>query len=86
MGLWGTEGRNQDGRSVGEHTFTPYSRQTFRAGLEVIPHPSAYVTRDLYYEIGSYREDLGTGADQEFFLRACMVAEPAQIPGVLAIF
>ena len=82
----GIEGRAPDGRLLGEHTFTPFSKRIFRTGLEVIPHPSAYVTRDFYDEIGLYRDDLGTGADQEFFLRASIVAEPGQIPGILAIF
>lgn len=82
----GIESRTQEGRALGEHTFAPYSARVFRSGLEVIPHPSAYVTRDFYYEVGLYREDLGTSADQEFFLRASVVAEPGQIPGVLSVF
>lgn len=82
----GIESRAQDGGAMGEYTFTPFSMWTFRAGLEIIPHPSAYVTRDLYSEVGLYRDDLGTGADQEFFLRASVVAEPGQIPGILAVF
>jgi hypothetical protein len=54
--------------------------------MDVVPHPSAVVTRELYEQIGAYREDLGTAADQEFFLRASVVAEPAPIPGMLAAF
>jgi hypothetical protein len=44
------------------------------------------VTRTLYDRIGPYREDLGTAADQEFFLRAASVMEPAVIPGFVAAF
>lgn len=82
----GCEGRDSDGRLTGQNIFTPFSKRNFRAGLRNIPHPAAYVTRDLYYEVGLYREDLGTGADQEFFLRSCLVAEPGQLPGILAVF
>ncbi len=82
----GIEGIDPDGGRVGQYTFAPFSRRTFRAGLDWIPHPSAYVTRDLYSEIGLYREDLGNSADQEFFLRACLVAEPEQLPGIVSIF
>jgi glycosyltransferase involved in cell wall biosynthesis len=81
-----TEVRDPSGRLMGHETFTPFSRSTFRAGLNYIPHQSAYVTRNLYEEVGLYREDLGIGADQEFFLRASLVAEPAQLPRILAIF
>jgi glycosyltransferase involved in cell wall biosynthesis len=82
----GIEARDPDGHLVSRYRFSRYSRTRFRSGLEVIPHPSAYVARDLYRQVGLYREDLGSGADQEFFLRACMVAEPGQIPGLLAVF
>ncbi len=82
----GCEGRKPDGRLTGRNFFTPFSKGSFRAGVRNIPHPAAYVTRDLYDEVGLYREDLGTGADQEFFLRSCLVAEPAQIPDILAVF
>lgn len=82
----GLEGRDANGRSLGEITFSPFSRYSFRAGLAWIPHPAAYVTRDLYGEVGLYRDDLGNGADQEFFLRASLVADPGQLPGILAAF
>jgi glycosyltransferase involved in cell wall biosynthesis len=82
----GVEGRAPDGHLLGQHAASPLSRVAFRAGLEFIPHPAAYVTRDLYDEVGVYREDLGSAADQEFFLRACLVAEPSLIPGIVAVF
>lgn len=84
--MGGVEGVDPDGRRLGEYTFSPYSLRLFRAGLRTIPHPAAYVTRSLYDEVGLYREDLGNIADQEFFLRATHVAEPAHLPGILASF
>ena len=78
--------RDPDGRSLGEYAFIPFSKRTFRAGLKNVPHTVTYATRELYNEVGLYREDLGSGADQEFFLRVCLVAKPAHIPGVLAVF
>jgi glycosyltransferase involved in cell wall biosynthesis len=80
----GLEDRDSSGRLVSETTFRPFSKLTLRAGFKWVPHPAAYVTRDLHTEVGLYREDLGTGADQEFFLRAARVAEPGQLPGNLA--
>lgn len=84
--MGGVEGRDPDGHRLGEYTFDPYSAPLFRAGLRTVPHPAAYVTRDLYDEVGLYREDLGNIADQEFFLRVARVAEPARLPGILASF
>ena len=78
--------READGRPVGNYTPGPFSMARFRAGLDVVPHGAAYVTRDLYEEIGLYREDIGPSADQEFFLRAANVVRPARIPGLLAVF
>jgi hypothetical protein len=82
----GVEGRAPDGRLLGQHMASPFSRLAFRAGVQFIPHTAAYVTRDLYEEIGLYREDVGNAADQEFFLRACLVAEPSLLPGIVAVF
>jgi glycosyltransferase involved in cell wall biosynthesis len=81
----GLQGRDWEGRLQGEYNFSPFSRRILRAGLKPIPHQAAYVTRDLYHQIGLYRDDLGSAADQEFFLRASGVADPRQIPGILAV-
>lgn len=82
----GVESRHPNGSFFDHYRPAPFSRRTFRAGLSVVPHPATYVTRGLYQEIGPYREDLGTGADQEFFLRASLVAEPGQLPEILSVF
>ena len=82
----GVTSSEPEGHSPSNYIFTPFSWRTFRAGLKTIPHLTAYVTRGLYNEVGLYRDDLGSGADQEFFLRACLVAEPAHLPGILAVF
>jgi glycosyltransferase involved in cell wall biosynthesis len=82
----GTESREPDGRLEGRLTRTRFSKHKFRAGLHLVPHLSAFVTRDLYRELGLYRVDLGTGADQEFFMRASGVAEPGELPGILSVF
>jgi glycosyltransferase involved in cell wall biosynthesis len=84
--LWvygGTEGRDKDDRII-SHYDRPITRNSFRAGVRIVPHQTAYVARELYDRLGLYREDLGTAADQEFFLRALRVAEPARLPGILA--
>lgn len=78
--------RDTDGRPVGTYAFDPFRMLRFRAGLDNIPHPAAYVTRRLHDEIGLYREDVGNSADQEFFLRAAATTRPANIPGMLAVF
>jgi glycosyltransferase involved in cell wall biosynthesis len=82
----GSEGRDMEDRTIGHYAFAPFSRTLFRAGMKVVPHPAAYVTRELYEQLGLYREDLGTAADQEFFLRAAAVSRPVPIPGTLAAF
>lgn len=81
----GVQGRDREGRLQDEYTFAPFSRRALRAGLKPIPHQAAYVTRALYEDAGLYREDLGTAADQEFFLRVSRLAEPVLIPGILAV-
>jgi glycosyltransferase involved in cell wall biosynthesis len=85
---WGygaVQGRDREGRLQDEYFPAPFSRLALRAGLKPVPHQAAYVTRALYREVGLYREDLGTAADQEFFLRVTRLVEPALIPGVLAV-
>lgn len=82
----GIQGRQQDGRPGSKYIFSPFSLRAFRGGIRVVPHPSAYVTRSLHEQIGLYREDLGISADQEFFLRASIVAHPGLLPGILASF
>ncbi|SDS16652.1 Glycosyl transferase family 2 [Friedmanniella luteola] len=81
----GVQGRDREGRLQEEYVFAPFSRRALRAGLKPIPHQAAYVARELYREVGPYREDLGTAADQEFFLRLARTAEPGLVPGILAV-
>ena len=81
----GVQGKDQQGRLRDKQTFERFSPRVFRAGLQPVPHQAAYVARSLYTEVGLYREDLGTAADQEFFLRAHRYSEPVIIPDVLAI-
>lgn len=69
-----------------EYTFTPFSSRLFRSGLRTVPHPSTYVARSLYDELGLYNEHVGNGADQEFLLRASLLVPPAEIPSVLSMF
>lgn len=82
----GVIARDAGGRMLGHYAFDPFRMVRFRAGWDVIPHPAAYVTRELHDEIGLYREDVGTSADQEFLLRVASVARPMNIPGDLAAF
>jgi glycosyltransferase involved in cell wall biosynthesis len=81
----GLQGRNEEGLLQPGCSASRFSRRALRAGLKPIPHQAAYVTRELYQDLGLYREDLGTAADQEFFLRVSRSSEPALIPGILAI-
>lgn len=37
------------------------------------PHPALFVTRELAERVGEYRLDLGSAADYEWMLRACLV-------------
>lgn len=82
----GLVARDAEGRMLGNYVVDPFRRSRFRMALDVVPHPSSCVTRELYDEIGLYREDVGPSADQEFFLRAARVARPVTIPGLLATF
>jgi glycosyltransferase len=49
------------------------------------PHTSLFVTREFMQRVGDYRLDLGSAADYEWMLRACLVhdAHLAYIPEVL---
>ena len=82
----GLVARDAEGRLLGNYVHGSFRRTRFRMGLDVVPHPASCVTRELYDEIGLYREDLGPSSDQEFFLRAATVSRPATIPGLLAVF
>jgi len=41
------------------------------------PHPALFVTRELAGRVGEYRLDLGSAADYEWMLRACVVHKAA---------
>lgn len=78
--------RDADDRELGSYVFDPFRMTSFRAGWQVVPHPATFVTRDLHDEIGLYREDIGSSADQELLLRAAAASPPANIPGLCSVF
>jgi glycosyltransferase involved in cell wall biosynthesis len=75
-----------DESHAGSYTFDPYHRTRFVMGLLWIPHAATVITRELLDEIGPYRVDLGTGADQELLMRAARVCDPTVIPEFLCHF
>lgn len=45
-----------------------YSLSKFRRGW-MPPHPTVYLRREIYEELGNYRTDFGSGADYECMIR-----------------
>ena len=62
------------------------SRKQVLRGNQFYPHPSCIYSKSLLSEIGHYRPEFGTGADQELCLRAESLDTPHIIPEFLAIF
>jgi len=75
-----------DGSVVGFHVQAPFSLANLRFGLRGIPHQAAYFTRSLTEAIGGYDASFGIAGDQEFMLRAALLAEPHVIGEILAEF
>lgn len=74
------------GVPVGAYSFDPFKRWRFLMGLDWIPFTSVCFTRELLSQIGDFRTDLGSPADQELLMRAAGVADPRVITWFLADF
>jgi glycosyltransferase involved in cell wall biosynthesis len=75
-----------DGSHAGSYTFDPFHRIRFIMGILWVPHATVAMRRELLDEIGGYRTDLGSAADQELLMRALRVSEPTVIPEFLCHF
>jgi glycosyltransferase involved in cell wall biosynthesis len=75
-----------EGQSRRAYTFDPFNRTRFVMGLPWIPHCAVFMERGLCEDLGSYRVDLGTFADQEFLMRALHCHEPRVITWFLCDF
>jgi len=62
------------------------NRKQVLRGTQFYSHPSCVYSKTLLNEIGNYKPEFGTGADQELCLRAERVASPYFIQDYLAIF
>lgn len=51
-----------------------YSR--FRWGHTYVPHPSSFVARSLFEEVGLFKPEFGVAGDQEFFFRIAQKNQP----------
>jgi hypothetical protein len=74
----------EGGRPVQAHLFHPFSEKRLRLGIDSIPMQSTILRRDLFDELGGFRTTSGIAADQEFFLRAASLTQPAVLWEILA--
>lgn len=74
----------ENGQPVLAHLFHPFSASRLRLGMNSVPMQSTILRRDLYEELGGFETGSGIAADQQFFLKAASVAEPAVLWEILA--
>jgi glycosyltransferase involved in cell wall biosynthesis len=64
----------------------PYSYFNFLTAHIHIPHPSVFVRREVWQEIGVFDETIEYAQDIDFFLRLARKFEPAVLDGDLSAF
>lgn len=80
--------RNLDasGRAVGWQSASPFNPLGLAIGQTTVPHQACFIRRGLFENLGGYRTDFGTEADQEFLYRASLRGAPEEIVWPIADF
>lgn len=80
--------RNLDasGRAVGWQNASPFNPLGLAIGQTTVPHQACFIRRRLFDDLGGYRTDFGTEADQEFLYRASLRGAPEEIVWPIADF
>lgn len=63
-------------KDVSEHLQIPFNFQLLRFGIRWVPHQAAVFSQEVIELLKSYSTDIGSGADQEFMIRAASLFEP----------
>ncbi len=65
---------NRDVRNGYVHA--PFSLVKFKLGLRFVPHPATFMSRTLLLELGGFKAEYGSSADQELLMRAALKSKP----------
>jgi glycosyltransferase involved in cell wall biosynthesis len=75
------------GFPVGIYRFIPFDRKRFVLGKAWIPHATVIIRQSVVSQVGMYRIDIGSGADQEFLIRLMsLVGTPYTFDSVLCTY
>jgi putative colanic acid biosynthesis glycosyltransferase len=80
--------RNVDtaGNVVGIQNASPFNRNGQALGNTTVPHQATFLRRSLLAQLGGFRLDYGTAADQELIYRAARVGAPEELVWPIADF
>ena len=80
--------RNIDaaGRSTGWQSASPFNPLGLAMGQTTVPHQATFIRRELLRQLGGFRLDFGTEADQELIYRASLHGPPTEIVWPIADF
>lgn len=83
---YGAVGIAEPSGRVRLYSFSPFRRWMLTLGLRYVPHPSSFVERGIFEELGGFDCSYPVAADQEFFLRVSRISQPAVSSALVATF
>ena len=75
-----------DGQSIGWQSASPFNQLGLAMGQTTVPHQATFIRRELLQDLGGFRLDFGTEADQELIYRASLQGPPTEIVWPIADF
>jgi glycosyltransferase involved in cell wall biosynthesis len=84
--LFGAVAVLRDGVLHAPPALAPFSYFSLAAGKTFIPHPAAFVRRDLFARAGSFDESLKYAMDIDLWFRLAALGAPATLDRPLAVF
>lgn len=80
--------RNVDltGRVIGIQNASPFNRMGHALGKTTVPHQATFMRRSLVQQLGGFRLDFSTAADQELIYRAALLGAPEELVWPIADF
>jgi len=76
----------KEGRLLPPNAMPPFTYRSYAAGRAWVPHPAAFVRRDVFALVGGFDERLRYAMDVDLWLRLGALSRPALVDAVLAVF
>lgn len=68
------------------YCFAPYRRMLHRFGWRYVPHPSSFITKELFNSLKGFDISERVAADQKLFLQASQISSPGVTDKIISTF